>query len=52
MNHQKMDIRFGTWHVSSLHRTGTLRTAARKLGKYRLDLVGVKEVRWDKSGTE
>jgi hypothetical protein len=25
---------------------------ARELGKYKLDLVGVQEVRWDKGGTE
>jgi hypothetical protein len=24
----------------------------RELGKYKLDLVGVQEVRWDKGGTE
>jgi hypothetical protein len=29
-----------------------LKTVARELGKYKLDLVGVKEVRWDKGGTE
>jgi hypothetical protein len=27
-------------------------TVVRELGKYKLDLVGVKEVRWDKGGTE
>jgi exonuclease III len=26
-------------------------TVARKLAKYKLDLVGVQEVRWDKEGT-
>jgi hypothetical protein len=25
---------------------------ARELGKYKLDLMGVPEVRWDKGGTE
>jgi hypothetical protein len=29
-----------------------LKTVARELGKYKLDLVGVQEVRWDKGGTE
>jgi hypothetical protein len=29
-----------------------LSTVARELGKYKLDLVGVEEVRWDKGGTE
>jgi hypothetical protein len=26
-------------------------TVARELGRYKLDLVGVQEVRWDKGGT-
>jgi exonuclease III len=48
----KMDMRFGTWNVRSLYRSGSLKTVARELGKYKLDLVGVQEVRWDKGGTE
>jgi exonuclease III len=47
-----MDIRFGTWNIRSLYRTGSLKTVARELGKYRLDLVGVQEVRWENGGTE
>jgi exonuclease III len=47
-----MDMTFGTWNVSSLHRTGSLKTVARELGKYKLDLLGVQEVRWEKGGTE
>jgi exonuclease III len=47
-----MDMRYSTWNVRSLHRTGTLKTVVRELVKYRLDLVGVWEVRWEKSGTE
>jgi hypothetical protein len=50
--HQKMVMRFGTWIVRSLCRIGLLRTVARELGKYKLDLVGVQEVRWEKGGTE
>ena len=30
---------------------GSLKTAARELGRYKLDVVGVQEVRWDKEGT-
>jgi exonuclease III len=45
-------MRFGTWNVRSLYRSGSLKTVARELGKYTLDLVGVQEVRWDKVGTE
>jgi hypothetical protein len=34
------------------YRSGSLKTVARELGKYKLDLVGVQEVRWNKGGTE
>jgi exonuclease III len=44
-------MRFGTWNVKSLYRSGSLMTVARNLAKYKLDLVGVQEVRWDKGGT-
>jgi exonuclease III len=41
-----MDMRFGTWNVKSLYRAGLLRTVAEEISKYKLDLVGVQEVRW------
>jgi len=44
-------MRFGTWTVRSLHRSGSFATVVRELARYRLDLVGVQEVRWDKGGT-
>jgi exonuclease III len=47
-----MDMRFGTWNVRSLYRIGSLKTVARELGKCKLDLVGMQEVRWEKGGTE
>jgi hypothetical protein len=40
------------WNVRSLYRSGSFKTVARELGKYKLDLVGVQEIRWDKGGTE
>jgi hypothetical protein len=30
---------------------GSLTAAAKELSRYKLDLVGVQEVRWDKGGT-
>jgi hypothetical protein len=45
-------MRFGTWNVTRHYRIGSLKTVARELGKYKLDLVGVQEVRWEKGGTE
>jgi hypothetical protein len=47
-----MGMRFGTWNVRSLYKIGSLKTVARELGKYKLDLVGAQEVRWEKGGTE
>ena len=41
----------GTWKVRSLYRTRSLKAAARELARYKLDVVGVQEVRWDKEGT-
>jgi hypothetical protein len=32
-------------------RAGSITAAARELARYKLDLVGVQEVRWDKGGT-
>ena len=48
---QKRDILLGTWNARSLYRVGSLMAAARELARYKLDLVGVQEVRWDKEGT-
>jgi exonuclease III len=44
-------MRFGTWNVRSLYRAGSLMTAARELPRYKLDTVGVQDVKWDKGGT-
>jgi exonuclease III len=43
-----MDMRFGTWNVRSLYRAGLLMRVAKEISKYKLDLVGVQEVRWDR----
>ena len=32
-------------------RSGSRTASARELARYKLDLVGVEEVRWDKGGT-
>jgi hypothetical protein len=46
-----MDMRFGTWNIRRLYRMGSLTTISRELSRYRLDLVGLHEVRWDGGGT-
>jgi hypothetical protein len=45
------DILLGAWNVRSLYRAGSFTAAARELARYKLDLVGVQEVRWDKGDT-
>jgi hypothetical protein len=47
-----MVLRFGLWNVRSLYRVGSLMTVSRELSRYKLDLVGVQEVRWEGGGTE
>jgi exonuclease III len=40
-------MRFGTWNVRSLYRVGAIKSVVGKLEKYKSDLVGVQEVRWE-----
>jgi hypothetical protein len=40
-----------TWTVRILCRSGSLTTVVKELARYKLDLVGVQEVRWEKGGT-
>jgi exonuclease III len=47
-----MDMRFGTWNVRNMYRAGSLRAVGQQISKYKLDLVGVQEVRWDGGGNE
>jgi len=44
-------MRFGTWNVRSLYRSGSLSSIHRKLARYKLDLVGAHGVRWDIGGS-
>jgi hypothetical protein len=48
---KQREMKLDTWNVRSLYRTGTLKAAARELVRYKLDVVDVQEVRWDKGGT-
>jgi hypothetical protein len=49
---KKLDMRFRTQNVRSMYMAGSLRAIAEEISKYKLDLVGVQEVRWDGGGTE
>jgi hypothetical protein len=44
-------MRFSTGKVRSLYRADSFTAAARELARYKLDLVGVQEIRWDGQGT-
>jgi hypothetical protein len=35
-----------------MYRAGALRVVGEGISKYKLDVVGVQEVRWDRGGTE
>jgi hypothetical protein len=48
---QQKRHKIGTWNVRSLHRSGSLKTTARELARYKLDLVGAQDVTWDKGAT-
>jgi hypothetical protein len=43
-----MDFRCDTWNAGSTCRAGSLKAVAEEISEYKLDLVGVKEVRWGK----
>jgi hypothetical protein len=45
-------MRFGTWTVRSMCKAGSLRSVTEEISKYKLDLMGVQEVRWDRGGTK
>jgi hypothetical protein len=45
-------MRFGAWSVMSLCRSGSLKMVGIESIKYRLDLVSVQKVRWEKGSTE
>jgi exonuclease III len=49
-----MDMRFGTWNVRSIYeyRASSLRVVGEEISKYKLDLEGLQEVRWDRVDTE
>jgi hypothetical protein len=41
---------FGTWNVKSLCRVGAIKSVMGELEKYKLDLVGVQNIRWEGEG--
>jgi len=45
------EMKIGTWNVRSLYMAGSFKAATMELARYKLDVVGVQEVRWDKGGS-
>src|SRR6266581_8707580 len=43
-------LRIGTWNVRSLNKVGKLEEVKREMGRYRLSILGVSEVRWKGQG--
>ena len=43
-------MKLGTRNVRNQKRAGSLTISARELARYKLDFVGVHEVKWDKAG--
>jgi hypothetical protein len=46
------DMGLGTWNGRSLYKAGSFMTVSKEISKYKLDLVGVQKVRWNRGGTE
>ena len=42
-----MDMTFGIWKVRNLYRAVPLVLVTGDIEKYRMDLVGIREVRWE-----
>jgi hypothetical protein len=45
-----MEMRFGTWNFRSLCTVDAIKSVVGELEKYKLDLVGVQDVRWEGEG--
>jgi hypothetical protein len=47
-----MNIRFRVWNIRNLYRVSSLKTVLRELYRYKLNLVGMQEVRWEVDSME
>jgi hypothetical protein len=45
-------IFLGTWNVRTLYRAASFMTVTKEMSKYKLHLVGVQKVRWNRRGIE
>jgi len=51
LSNGKRDIKFSTWNVRRLYRSVPLMQVASELARYKLGLVVVQQVRWEKGGS-
>jgi hypothetical protein len=42
----------GTWNIRNLYTAKSLVTVSKEVSKYKLDFVGMQDVRWEGGGTE
>jgi hypothetical protein len=47
-----MDAGHGTWNVISLCKAGSLVTILEGVSTFKLDLLGIQEIKWKEGGTE
>ena len=50
MEKKKSGINIGTWNVRTMMRAGKLENIKREMQKWRIDILGLSEVRWKDSG--
>jgi exonuclease III len=43
-------MRFGSWNIRFICKVAAIKSVVGELEKYKLDLVGVQEVRWEGEG--
>ena len=46
----KANTRIGTWNVRTMYETGKTHQVAREMERYRIELLGISECRWNGSG--
>ena len=46
----KYTTKIGTWNVRTLYQSGKCAQAAKEMDRYKIDLLGLSEVRWNTSG--
>ncbi|VVC46374.1 Endonuclease/exonuclease/phosphatase [Cinara cedri] len=47
----KSEISLGTWNVGTLYSTGAAHTVTQEIGRYKLKIVAIQEIRWQGGGS-